>query len=213
MFSDLIRVYTGFMFWMYVDTIHFFPGVNFINSALIHSCLSAIHSNYMIFYYPIIFTDLMYFKVISPIHMDDILLLSFSYSYYDLYLSIQNRKIDEMIHGFMFASVFTYLYYYNSFYIMYIALLCESSSIFLNLRPLKKIWIDIMFIFTFLMYRLIIVPTIIYYYSSNPENPHITFINTQVFIMTLLNLYWFRLIIKKAIKKLSLFINTRPHTD
>lgn len=210
MMYELFLFITTFVFWFYVDTIKFFPGVHLINSALYHSFMSSIYANTMMVMYPEMIMDYAHFKTIAPDYINNMLYVSFSYSFYDLYTSIQNRKIDEIIHASIFSSTFVYFYYNDCFNLLYVALLYESSSFLLNLRPFKKIWIDCAFVFIFFIYRFIIIPKVIYQYSSNPDNPLITFVQIQLVIMTSLNLYWFQIMMKKVIKILFPSTNNIP---
>ena len=75
--------------------------------------------------------------------------------------------------------------------------LTETSSIFLNLRPFKKAWIDSMFASSFFSYRLIASPIFTFIYVSNQENRGREDVLLGGTLLTGLNVYWFYYIVKK----------------
>ena len=78
-------------------------------------------------------------------------------------------------------------------------MITEISSIFLNLRPYRKFWIDLAFAISFFCFRLIIYPSIIYIYLTNPNNTEKITVFIAFMSITPLNIYWFYYILKKAL--------------
>ena len=105
--------------------------------------------------------------------------------------------MDNILHGFIFVSSFTLTYYYNVIAITTMPMITETSSIFLNLRPYKKRWIDIAFAVTFFIYRIILSPVFITMYMINPNNSLRMAILFEALLFIPLNVYWFYLIVKK----------------
>jgi hypothetical protein len=190
-------ILSSLLFWFYIDSVKIFEP-NIINSALIHSIICGVGINVGYMYNPTI----IYNYIVSP-ELYDIFtivpLISIGYSFYDLFIGIKSCKIDNILHGIVFLLGISYTYFNNVLLISYIFLLTETSSIFLNLRPYRKEWIDLLFVLSFLIYRIIVSPLLAGIYLSD-ENNQVTFGFIATVSLTSLNIYWFSLIIKKLLK-------------
>ena len=71
---------------------------------------------------------------------------------------------------------------------------------FLNLRPFGYKIIDILFIVSFFVFRLILSPITIYLYLIHPDNIEKPVVFFGMVSLTSLNLYWFYYIVKKALR-------------
>ena len=162
---------------------------------LVHSCLSSLTTNLIVLYNPLLCVDYTNRKELIYIV---VLLVGLGYSFYDIYHSIRKRNVEYLIHGtIMFVSC--YIALFSSEHIaplLNYAFLCETSTFFLHLRPLKQLWIDVAFVSTFVFYRLILLPYITFYYMR--QNATLQCLSFCFFI---LNLFWFSLIVKKLKKK------------
>ena len=191
-------ILSSLCFWFYIDSVKIFEQ-KFSNSALIHSIVCGVGINVGYIYNPTI----IYNYGVSP-HLYDIFtivpLISFGYGFYDVYIGIKTCKIDDLLHGIGFVFCNMYVYFNNAILLSYIFLLTESSSIFLNLRPFRKQWIDLSFGLSFLIYRIIGAPLLAGIYLSNPNNPHLMFGFISALCLTILNIYWFSFIVKKLLK-------------
>jgi hypothetical protein len=127
-------------------------------------------------------------------------LISFGYSFCDLYVGIKSKKLENIVHGLVFSLSCAGAYKYGVIMSGYLIMQTETSSIFLNLRPLKQKWIDLSFITTFFIFRLILCPYLIFMYSINPENNGKIIITGGTIVITTLNVYWFYYIVKKAMQ-------------
>ena len=125
--------------------------------------------------------------------------ISFGYSFYDLYIGICSKKLENILHGLIFAIGFTYFYFKNHPILSYYIMITEISSIFLNLRPYRKKWIDLLFAISFFSFRLIIYPSVIYIYLIDPNNTEKYTMFLSGLSITMLNIYWFYFIVKKAL--------------
>ena len=194
-------ILSSLCFWFYIDSNKIFKtDKKIINSALIHALISGIGYNMGIICNPTIVFD--YYSIANNIPDSYILVpfISFGYSFYDLYIGIKSRKFENIIHGFLFLSYFGYLYYKNLFGLLHIIMITETSSIFLNLRPLGYKIIDILFIVSFFVFRLILSPITIYLYLIHPDNVEKPVVFWGMVSLTSLNIYWFYYIVKKALK-------------
>ena len=197
-------ILSSFCFWFYVDTKNIFnkdKDKKIINSALIHSLISGIGSNIGIICNPTIVYD--YYLISNNISDMYILvpLISFGYSFYDIYIGIKSRKFENIMHGIIFASAVCYAYYKNILGVFNIVLITETSSIFLNLRPFSYKMINILFVITFFAFRLVIFPITTYLYLIHPDNIGKTAVFLGMASITTLNIYWFYYIIKKILKQ------------
>jgi len=200
-------ILSSLCFWFYVDTKNIFnkdkdKDKKIINSALIHSLISGIGSNIGIICNPTIVYG--YYLIADNISDIYILvpLISFGYGFYDLYIGIKSRKFENIIHGVIFSSAFCYAYYKNVLGSLNSVLIIESSSIFLNLRPLHYKIIDILFVITFFAFRLVICPITTYLYLIQPDNIGKSVVFCGMISLTSLNIYWFCYIVKKILKKI-----------
>jgi len=198
--AELSFVLSSLLFFIYIDTKKLFKNDRIINSALIHSVISGLGTNIGLLLYP----SLIYDFNGTVKEMPQIFLLipfvSFSYSFYDVYIGFKSKQIDNIIHGVFFCAGCIGTYHNDIMMSGYLVMGVETSSIFLNLRPLKKKWIDITFIVTFFLFRLVISPYLTLMYMVNPENNVKKYIFAGAFTTTLLNIYWFYYIVKKAIR-------------
>lgn len=197
MYYDLTIVFSSALFWVYIDSVKLFSNERVINSAFIHACISGIGNSVGLLMYPIIVYDYYQVEYNIPPFISNVAFISFGYSFYDLYVGIRSKKLDNILHGFIFVSSFLWGYYYNVIAITAIPMITETSSIFLNLRPYKKRWIDISFAVMFFIYRIILSPICLSIYVMNINNPSRMFVLFEALLLVPLNVYWFYLIVKK----------------
>ena len=148
--------------------------------------------------------SIVYNYIVSPEQYDlyiIIPLISFGYGFYDLYIGIKSKKFENIMHGIMFVICNMYVYYNDNILLSYTFLITETSSIFLNLRVYRNYWIDILFALSFFVYRLIFCPIFTVIYLSDPNNKDLIFGYVSSISLTILNLYWFKIIVKKVLKK------------
>ena len=193
-------IISSLAFWFYIDTKKLFNNDRIINSALIHSVIGGIGYNVGLICCPLIIYD--FPSVKDSIHDSYLILpfISFGYSFYDLYIGIKSQKLENVLHGFVMSSSFIWLYLNDETVILHASMITETSSIFLNLRPLKKRWIDITFVITFFVYRLVLFPILFINYIANPDNTSRMFVFTESMLLTFLNVYWFYLIARKLLR-------------
>ena len=197
MYYDLPIILSSVLFWFYIDSVKLFSNERVINSALIHGCISGIGNSIGLVMYPIIVYDYSQIADNIPPFISTVALISFGYSFYDLYIGIRSKKMDNILHGFIFVSTYIGAYYYNVLSMTTVNMITETSSIFLNLRPYKKRWIDISFAVTFFIYRIILSPLFLTMYIVNPNNNGRAFAVFETLLVVPLNVYWFSLIVKK----------------
>ena len=192
----------SFGFWIYIDKEkknEKEKEKKIINSSLMHSiiCGIGVHIGYLyrpsIIYHYVVEPELYNVYTIFP-------LISFGYGFYDLYVGIKSKKTDALIHGVLFTICNMYVYFNDNILLSYTFLVTETSSIFLNLRVFRKKWIDILFVLSFFIYRIIFAPLVSYIYLRDSTNKSLTFGYISSISLTILNLYWFYYIVKKALK-------------
>ena len=196
-------IFTSFCFWMYIDNVKIFNKERrIINSALFHALISGIgHSIGIICEPRIVFDNHVIVNNISDLYYI-CPLISFGYGFYDLYIGIKSYQIDYIIHGLIFVSNFAYYYLNNMFVCAHYIMITEISSIFLNLRCYKKRWIDLSFIASFFIIRLVVFPMSVGIYLLDPENTEKTVAVAGLVTISSLNIYWFYCIVKKALKQI-----------
>lgn len=196
-FIDKAIIFSSFLFWVIVDNVTIFKNERIINSALIHSIVSGVGANVCCSLYPAILYDYPSAHSTMPYAVSVAPLIFTGYSVYDLYIGIKSKKLENVLHGLVFVGGCNSAYNKGVISMLNIFALMETSSIFLNLRPFKKTWIDAMFAFTFFSYRLIASPIFTIMYLSNQENCGRDHVLLGGIILTSLNVYWFYYIAKK----------------
>ena len=188
------------VFWLYIDTVTLF-NKPIKNAPFIHAVVSSIGHTAVCVYQPSILTN---YPVIYNNPKDIYLLaplVSFGYSFYDLYIGVKSKSFDNIMHGFMFVFYFSIMFYGDILPVSHLMLVCETSSIFLNLRVYKSTIIDMLFASTFFVYRLIITPSLFLIYVINPNNTYRLTCASGAIGLTILNAYWFSLIYSKYKKQ------------
>lgn len=198
-YIDLTIILSSCLFLFIVDKIKLFKNDRIVNSGLIHAIVSGVSGNIGCLLYPIIIYDYPLVKETLPYSLLIGPLISIGYSGYDLYIGFKHNKMDEIIHGFIFLYGSMVAYNNGIVPMLNIFGLTETSSIFLHIRPFNQQWINIMFVVTFFSYRVIICPILLIIYLLNEENVARREIFVGGGLLTLLNIYWFHLIMKKAI--------------
>ena len=191
MYYDLTIILSSALFWFYIDYVKLFSNERVINSALIHAFISGIGNSIGLVMYPIIVYDYSQIADNVPPFITNVALISFGYSFYDLYIGVRSKKMDNILHGFIFVSSFTVTYHYSVMEMTSITMITEASSIFLNLRPYKKRWIDISFAVTFFIYRILLSPIFLIMCIMNPNNSLRLFVLFEALLVVPLNVYWF----------------------
>jgi hypothetical protein len=132
-------------------------------------------------------------------------LISMGYSFYDLYIGIRSNQLEYILHGIFLMLLTTSFFYVDALSILNIPLIGEISTIFLNLRPIRNDIIDLLFVITFTLYRIIFIPIMLSMYLYN--SPCIT-CTTEILIIMFsllfggLNIYWFYYICKKIMRRI-----------
>ena len=198
---SVITIILSALFCNYIDTVKIFNNEQIANSSLIHSFFAAIYSNYACIMYPQLIYDYPLIKDSIPSWLTTFLYISYGYGFQDMYFGIKNKKMDEISHATIYLISCSGAYYANIMPMLIVPFTLESSSFFLNLLSLKNVYIDILFLITFAFYRFALLPTVGYYYFTNNANIGIQPIFIAAVAMTTLNIYWFYLICRKAIRR------------
>ena len=94
----------------------------------------------------------------KPTYVDNIVpMITLAYGVFDILHGVKDGW-EHFFHGIFLTATCLYLYAVGELHYLTFALLMETSSIFLNLRPLKAFWIDMAFALLFFIYRWIICP-------------------------------------------------------
>ena len=196
--SDNAIILSSLLYWIYIDRVKLFQNEKIFNSALIHAIVSSTYSVYACMLYP----EITYGVNTSEL-WNRLPLISYGYGIYDLCWGIKNRKLDDITHGVVFVTSFYVAHQTNITPVLYCGLIVETSTIFLNLRPLQYFWNDVLFVITFFIFRLGISPyLLITYVLSQPISFNVScVIICAIVSMTILNVYWFYLITLKMCKK------------
>lgn len=200
MWMDQSIVMLSALFWFYIDTVKLFKNDKILNSCIINSGFTAVYTNLACFMYPQLIYDFPQVEPYLPPWIRTVLLITYGYGYRDLYFGIENQKLDEIAHATIYLVGCSFAYSTDNMSMLIVPFTLETSSFFLNLRPFKNIYCDITFVATFAFYRFVILPVFCYHYLMNEDTLYKSYMAVVGGSITLLNLYWFHLISKKAIK-------------
>ena len=174
----------------------------------INTILLAGTCNYLLFFDPMFFDIYNYPQSeVSIIYMYPVKFMT-SYVLFDLYYSIFPFKIDLFFHAFLMILSVILVRYYELCHFICVAMVMQSSTIFLTYTQKSKIC-KVLFALSFFAYRIVFYPLYTYTYIRNRHsdifsydvNPH-KLVCCLVVPMNALNFYWFGKIVKKAIKPL-----------
>lgn len=204
MIYDISIVFSSFLFWVIIDRVSLFKNDKIVNSSLIHSIITGIGGNVCCALYPMIIYDYQLVKDTLPFTVRVVPLIFTGYSVYDFYLGIKTMEMEYIFHGLIFIYGCNSAYTQSIMPTLNVVTLMETSSIFLNIRPLKQPWIDVLFVITFFLYRIIIFPTLITIYILNDKQMGRGNVFIGGTLITALNVYWFYYIMQKAVKQLKI---------
>jgi len=173
----------------------------------IKSLITSIISNYLLL------TDDKFFKIydykeneVNSLYLYPMKIFYF-YIFFEIYDNLFQLRIDFTIHAILVSLSMILLKYYQLSHCLTIAVLMDTSSIFL-VYVKESFLYKILFISTFFIYRIIIFPLYSYMYFINKYDKIVTYdINFHTFSMiiifsiTLLNIYWFHKIIIIVLKE------------
>ena len=142
-YLQTIIILASTVFWFYIDTVSLFTNKKIINSALIHGTIIGIGVSFGYIYQPTIVYNYIVKEELYDIYIL-LPLISIGYSFYDLYIGIKGKNVANIIHGLLFVVGVVYAFVNDNVLLSYTFLLTETSSIFLNLRPLQYKIIDIL---------------------------------------------------------------------
>lgn len=129
-------------------------------------------------------------------------LILYGFGLFDIYMSINSKQLDFLLHGLMVVIFLSIGFYYNS---LHVSLLCsfqEMSSIFLNIRYNDSI--SLLFFIFYTYFRIIKFPIIcVKYIYIEPFNKTLYYFTIVGMICSnSLNFYWYGKMIKLLFKKL-----------
>jgi hypothetical protein len=142
--------------------------------------------------------------------------ITMGYGVYDLVVGIRRHaRMDYSLHGIVLILACGAVCMTGQAHTVTYMMLMEWSTVFLNLRRLKSVFIDAAFAFLFLLIRLVIVPVIwttwVYrFYRGSTDTSCIPLVVPWAalfggIIVNSLNVYWGRLLIVKVREKIRRF--------
>lgn len=171
-----------------------------VNSLLV-AIICTICTHYFVWNYNIFE---MYDMISYPVYVYEIPTMLYGYSIYEITKAIYYKEIDFFIHGLSIFIMSTHLNYINSLHFLFPIYITETSNLFLSVRK-KHILCDILFVVTFIIYKLIIVPYFLFYSIIDVRNPLRYHILIYALPFTILNMYWSFIIFKIIKKKMCVY--------
>lgn len=173
----------------------------------IKSLITSIISNYLLL------TDDKFFKIydykeneVNSLYLYPMKVF-YCYIFFEIYDNLFQGRIDFTIHAILVSLSMILLKYYQLSHYLTIAVLMDTSSIFL-VHVKKSLLYKILFVSTFFIYRILVFPLYSYTYFINKYDKIVTYdVNFHTFSMSIifsisaLNIYWFCKIIKIALKE------------
>mmetsp|Transcript_41381 Transcript_41381/g.81312 ORF Transcript_41381/g.81312 Transcript_41381/m.81312 type:complete len:222 (+) Transcript_41381:86-751(+) len=142
-------------------------------------------------------------------------MITVGYAVFDVIVGLRSNRVDYFLHGvILFGFMGVSCMYGMSHHLSY-GLSMEWSTIFLNLRALKKNWIDIVFVVTFVATRIFLVPYLWWIWVKGYERADDAtkaclagseiLYHSVIFagmFFNLLNLYWGQIIVRRLYAKI-----------
>lgn len=151
--------------------------------------------------------------VVFPTLTSTLPMITCGYAVFDLLVGLKMQRMDYTLHGLFLGVIMGTLCVMQTTHSVTRMLLMEVSTIFLNLRTLKKLWIDAAFALLFFLIRLVYLPyfwwlAIKAFYLDHTADLECTHPALPIAVLLGglffhgLNIYWGYLIALKMIKKL-----------
>lgn len=171
--------------------------------SLIHTCITVFMSHYIVFTnkVPSFSSCLNHNEKINTFYENCIqlcLILSLAFSFIDIYTGCTLRRYDYIVHGLLFLISTMYVYYKNTPAIYIHLILIEASTIFFLFIHNKQMWIKYGFFILFTIYRVFYLLYLSFIAFSYIRHKLIYCL--LLLTLTILNLYWYSIMIKKLIR-------------
>ena len=125
---------------------------------------------------------------------------SYGYSIFEILIYLSGeRRMDLLIHGISLFIIMTHMHCIGHMSIIFPILISQTSSVFLSIRRLR--YMDIAFVVSYLIYKCIFVPCIVFYSILDIRNPIRLYIVIYYIPFCFLTVYWAYLIIRKIYLK------------
>jgi len=184
-----------FIFNVLIDQCYIFKYKNNIIS-LVHALITSFYSNYLMLIDDKFFNISLYtYEEVHPYYLTTSI-----YSIIYLFFHIKSAlKLDNSIkiHAFMLSVMSFISIFYKKMHYFSIALIIESSTIFLQIMHINKsIYSKLLFVLSFFIYRGLLFPYICYHFLMNHYNQIITIFDIHFVYLILslisngLNFYW-----------------------
>jgi hypothetical protein len=142
-------------------------------------------------------------------------MISVGYAFFDVIVGLRSNRLDYFLHGVILFGIMGVSCMYGMSHHLAYSLTMELSTVFLNLRVLKRNWIDIVFVVTFVLTRIFLVPYMwwiwIRAYEHADETTRTCIAGSEVLyhsvifagiFFNLLNLYWGQMIVRRLVAKI-----------
>lgn len=188
-----------FFFNVYIDQFYNYKYKDYI-IPFVHALITSFYSNYLMIIDDKFFNISLYtYEEVHPYYLSTSI-----YTIIYLFFHIKSAlKLDNSIkiHAFMMSIMSFISIYYEKMHYFSIALIIESSTIFLQIMHINKnIYSKLLFVLSFSIYRGLLFPYICYHFLMNHYEQIITIfdIHFVFFILSVisngLNFYWLRII-------------------
>jgi hypothetical protein len=142
-------------------------------------------------------------------------MISAGYAVFDVMVGLRSNRIDYFLHGVVLFGIMGVSCMYGMSHHLTYSLTMECSTVFLNLRVLKKNWIDIAFVVSFVVTRILLVPYLWWIwlkaYDNADETTRECIAGSEVLyycvvfagiFFNALNLYWGQIIVRRLAAKI-----------
>mmetsp|Transcript_27631 Transcript_27631/g.61711 ORF Transcript_27631/g.61711 Transcript_27631/m.61711 type:complete len:257 (-) Transcript_27631:83-853(-) len=138
-------------------------------------------------------------------------MITCGYAVFDVIVGFRANRIDYFLHGVALFFLCGTACHYEVGAVLPYGLVMECSTVFLNLRSLKKNWIDVAFVSSFVFFRIGLVPFYWYKWTTRfraiplaqrclSEGVYYAMFYGGAFF-TALNVYWGQIIVRRLIIK------------
>ena len=184
-----------FIFNVYIDQFYNYKFKDNIIS-IVHALITSFYTNYLIFNDDKFYNISLYtYEEVHPYYLTTSI-YTIIYSFFHIKSSLK-RENSIKIHSFMMSFMSFISIYYEKMHYFSIALIIESSTIFLQIMHINKsIYSKLLFVLSFFIYRGLLFPYICYCFLMNHYEQIMTIFDIHFIFLILslisnsLNFYW-----------------------
>ena len=165
-------------------------------TSLVMSLFSSISTHILLYNDPYFYFNIYMYDTNEVAYISYVTYMYYGYSIFEILIYLNHEKrMDFLIHGISLFIMMTHMHCIGHMGSIFPILISQTSSVFLSIRRLK--YMDIAFVISYLIYKCIFVPCVVFYSILDVRNPLRLYIAIYYIPFFFLTVYWAYLITKK----------------